>query len=353
MLEEGRDDNVSRRLKALAGYIWCRAVLNPDRNDAHFSWANSNLAESLERLNLEHGQEAPKSQGDSWVELGNSHFEVLQSAVQSDAALAGMLECLDRYDAFGYPHAVGSFEAHLIGTWHVLVCWRQPIEVTRCGLFHSVYSTDTYPRALIQPRSRSILRELIGEGAEALVFLFCTMDRQRAFRDIRTLGKIPDEGLPLYNSITRESFSASPRIAATYLIVELANLAEQTRAIRRGPGRWMATASTMANALRSHECVVPPIFNRCSDRLSAQAEARARALYYKSRRGHLLAAAKLNPWIAEPVLQIALDDERRGNKEEARIHALKAEELLLQWGTPWDKRVSWREMVCTTRRLFA
>lgn len=243
----------------------------------------------------------------------------------------------------------------------MLACWQQPREITRCGLMHSAYATDAYPIPLIRPRARDTVRALIGEAAEALVFLFCTLDRGRLLRDLQERGKIPRDGLAVRNWVTGEEMDVPSGIVGAYVTIEIANLAEQARDRKRGPGTWMATASRVASLLPGHVAALPPIFDDCTTVLSPEAEQRARALYLAlmpagrrdggARREALLEITAANPWIAEPHLDLAIDTAADGRAAEARAHAGQANMRLQQWGTAWDKRRAWSDMLSTSKRL--
>ena len=337
------------RVKAMAGYIWVRLVRRVSRNNLHMAWSDSDLPALLDRINLDPASGQGSSGSQRFVRLGQSRFEALEYAARDEPLLGEMLDCLRRYNAEEYPHATGSFESHLLGTWHILACWRQPTAVTRCGLFHSAYATDVYPRALISPDSRDKLRALIGESAEALVFFFCTLNRRELISDLIRFGTIPSDGMQVSNWTTGEHLIAPARLLGAYVTIELANLAEQSRGIGGGPGGWMAMGSKLAALLPGNAERVPSIFNACRNGITRSDELRARRLYVAARRGKirpdvLTGAVEANPWVAEPLLDLAIH-------EGDRVRAREAEKLLLQWGTSWDKRRKWSEMLATARGL--
>jgi len=89
----------------------------------------------------------------------------------------------------------------------------------------------------------------------------------------------------------------------------------------------------------------------CRELLSPEEEATARDAYLtglsalthdaNKAQQELLRAANVCPWIAEPLVWLAYLQLQRGDREGARPRAARAEELLAQWGTPWDKRLSY------------
>ncbi|MGH8719375.1 MAG: DUF6817 domain-containing protein, partial [Burkholderiales bacterium] len=66
---------------------------------------------------------------------------------------------------------------HLLGVQALLLRWGANIDVADAGLFHSVYGTEVFHRPPIPESDRSIVRGLIGQKAERLVWLYCCMRR--------------------------------------------------------------------------------------------------------------------------------------------------------------------------------
>ena len=87
------------------------------------------------------------------------------------------------------PHKNQSLFEHLIGVRDKLRDMGAPEHVQDAGLFHSIYGTTVY---LIQtPNDRKKIRELIGERAETLVYMFCTLPEPR----VHSFGEIADSCL--------------------------------------------------------------------------------------------------------------------------------------------------------------
>ena len=74
-------------------------------------------------------------------------------------------------------HTGGGLCAHLIGTRELLSRWQMPETVCDAGLYHSIYGTDNYPETSIPIERRQVVRNVIGEEAELLCFLFCIIER--------------------------------------------------------------------------------------------------------------------------------------------------------------------------------
>lgn len=277
--------------------------------------------------------------------------ERLDASPLLDPDLPALRAYLQQQNAIAFPHDVGSFDAHLLGTWRILSCWRQPREIARGGCFHSIYGTDVYPLALVDLQQREAIATLIGASAEALVFLFCTLDRRDLRRQLLALGQIPD-AIAARNWATGETLNLPATVVAAYLVVELANTAEQSCRWGKRPGLWLHRASELAALLPGHWSPLPPIFGCCSQQLDRDCERAARRSYLQlphplTPESHetLQHLSTLNPWIAEPHYERAQLDSR----EAAALAAQSATERLWAWGTTWDKRRSWVEMVATLR----
>jgi hypothetical protein len=115
------------------------------------------------------------------------------------------------------PHSeVGLFD-HLLGTRRLLVEWEARPALCDAGLFHSVYSTDHYELTAIPLSMRDEVRQLIGDEAESLVWLFCMMRRETLFdqldkdRDFSVQHRLTGEWIPLtegqYHDLITMSFA--------------------------------------------------------------------------------------------------------------------------------------------------
>ncbi len=82
------------------------------------------------------------------------------------------------------PHTESSLLDHLLGTRQLLVEWGARPALCDAGLFHSIYSTEHYEHQALPLTRREEVRELIGNEAESLVWLFCLMRRETFFMDL-------------------------------------------------------------------------------------------------------------------------------------------------------------------------
>jgi hypothetical protein len=102
------------------------------------------------------------------------------------------------------PHSERGLFDHLLGTRQLLVEWGVRPALCDAGLFHSIYSTEYYEQAAVPLTSRNDVRQLIGEEAKSLVWLFCIMLRETLLdgnlerqRDFTVQHRLTGEQIPL------------------------------------------------------------------------------------------------------------------------------------------------------------
>jgi hypothetical protein len=78
-------------------------------------------------------------------------------------------------------HSGSTLLAHLVRVSERLAGWDAPVEVRMAGLCHAAYGTDGFADGLLDITERNILAELIGEEAEALVYLYGSYDRTATY----------------------------------------------------------------------------------------------------------------------------------------------------------------------------
>jgi len=132
------------------------------------------------------------------------------------------------------------------------------------------------------------------------------------------------------------------------------------------PGLWMYFVSQLAALARTCPMSVrPPVLDEGRFLLNRTAERQARDLYWEvisedprdkskvdSNITKLTQALTLNPYLAEPHTLLAQCYLIKGDFPAALKAADKAVDLLLQWGTNWDKRVSFEAWMAWTRVLL-
>lgn len=94
---------------------------------------------------------------------------------------SGIENFLRSRDAANLAHPGGTLLQHLIRVRRLLADWGAPYEVQLAGLCHAAYGTDGFARSLLGLAERPILAALIGERAEALVYLYASCDRAATY----------------------------------------------------------------------------------------------------------------------------------------------------------------------------
>lgn len=83
------------------------------------------------------------------------------------------------------PHPGGTLLEHLIRVSRQLADWGAAPEVQVAGLCHATYGTDGFAPSLLELADRAVLVDLIGERAEALVYLYASCDRAATYPRLR------------------------------------------------------------------------------------------------------------------------------------------------------------------------
>lgn len=94
-------------------------------------------------------------------------------------------EFLRSRGAADMPHPGGTLLEHLNRVSRRLTQWGAPPEVVVAGLCHATYGTDGFAPSLLDLADRHVLVELIGERAEALVYLYASCDRAATYPRLR------------------------------------------------------------------------------------------------------------------------------------------------------------------------
>lgn len=81
-----------------------------------------------------------------------------------------------RIDHEGKP--IGTFLDHLTGTEAQLRAWGCEDALCHAGMYHSIYGTEGFQGFTLSTADRPVVREVIGERAEAIAYLNCVMDRE-------------------------------------------------------------------------------------------------------------------------------------------------------------------------------
>ena len=237
-------------------------------------------------------------------------------------------------------HSGRKFTDHLLGTWLLLKSWGAPENVCRAGLYHSCYGTQFYVNSLYDFSERSYVRSFIGSVAEGLAYQFCTIDRTDLWEQAE---RMPTSGAIKVRIIAGGQRRLSVRNAAQILLIESANLAEQSAGIGGEPSEWLTQFAGWAQCLKRFGYRLP--FGN-SFQITRHRETRALKLYgdlglefsgLESK--HLDEIIRLNPWVGEPRILRGLNAPQSGNRVLAYSDAAAGSNLLKTWSIAWDKRL--------------
>ncbi|OAY53418.1 uncharacterized protein LOC110613822 [Manihot esculenta] len=111
------------------------------------------------------------------------------------------------------------------------------------------------------------------------------------------------------------------------------------------------------------ELVVPPVFDACTKILDAKEQIMSRDLYWEAvcdmpkigiekAEELLLRCVENNPFVGEPRVVLGQVYLTKGRFEEAEKEVMRGLTLMLEWGSPWDKRMSWEGWIAWARVLW-
>ena len=186
------------------------------------------------------------------------------------------------------------------------------------------------------------------------MYLFCTIRRESLFSSLSKVAASSDwDKIPVECHQGTSSVRLSRGEIGELLVVYMANTAEQTKAKDQSPGSWVSAVSRWGSWAKPLVKRVPPVFKRCSIRVSASEEKAAIELYNaalgklakdrKAASAEFLSASKHLRWVGEPAILLgfcALRDLRWGAAFE---YARTGMQRLSEWGTSWDKRLTYAE----------
>ncbi|KAL2545790.1 hypothetical protein Fot_15023 [Forsythia ovata] len=114
------------------------------------------------------------------------------------------------------------------------------------------------------------------------------------------------------------------------------------------------------------DLVIPPVFDYCTRVLDSRDQIITRDLYWeavcsevstnktelKRAEEMLLSSLEKNPFVGEPHVVLAQIYLSEGRFEEAEKMAERGVRLLVEWGSTWDKRMSWEGWIAWSRVLL-
>lgn len=129
-------------------------------------------------------------------------------------------------------HPGGTLYAHLSRVHDRLARLGLGDDVRLAGLAHAVYGTDGFDVVLLDPADRHALRDLIGESAERLVYLYGACDRDRTWR------RLPETG-EVWNRFTGAVETPGPDLLRPFVDLSIVNeldVVEQDAALAEAHG---------------------------------------------------------------------------------------------------------------------
>lgn len=90
---------------------------------------------------------------------------------------ARVIDMLGSCGAASITHPGGDLLTHLIRTEGILRAWDADDDVCRAGLAHAFYGTAGFPVSLGPLSARPVVRSVLGDRAEAIVYRYCSCHR--------------------------------------------------------------------------------------------------------------------------------------------------------------------------------
>ena len=266
-------------------------------------------------------------------------------------------ELLHELGAGKFEHANGkSLYEHLLNTRAILRCWSQPAWVCDAGALHSIYGTEFYIEKLVPMTRRPEIQEAVGSRAERLAYLFSVLSRRDLLSQMECYDKLPTEDLCVQRQCVEcgiQFEQVNPDEATSLLVLYLANTAEQACSEDGSPGLHLANLSLLGRLINRMSASVPPILDGCRQVVFPQDESAARDAYLAGLSAmsadrlravsHMTLAIQKCPWVAEPAVWLAYLDLQQGKQAEAQSRIEQGRKILCQWGTAWDKRLSYEQ----------
>ena len=237
-------------------------------------------------------------------------------------------------------HGMQSLQQHLFNTFHILTEWQQPLRVQYAGLMHSVYSTDAFTHRTFNVTERDQVRALVGEAAERLIYLFCTLDRRELLSAVRASANETPDAFELTSRLDGHPMQVTAAEAGDLLTIYMANAAEQSCRSDRSPAPWLSNVSHLGRLARRFAEVTPPVFDKCTTLVSTAEETQLLDDYQHPFAGF---GNRDWPFVAEPLVWMGLQEMDQGTVKQAGELGRAATARLQQWGTPWDKRLNLRQ----------
>lgn len=155
-----------------------------------------------------------------------------------ESGLVGHIAYLRSLGADQMQHSGRAFIEHLTGTYDLLKAWACDESVALAGLYHSIYGTNVFEHSTLSFEQRGELRARIGDRAEQLAFIFCSVERPKAFLSALRTRK-------LANRFSNAQITVDAKTLRDLVCIECANLIEQ-----RGNRGFLSSLMAMPDAAK-------------------------------------------------------------------------------------------------------
>ncbi|KAK7849104.1 hypothetical protein CFP56_003791, partial [Quercus suber] len=302
-----------------------------------------------------------------------------------DKNLPSLVAVLHSVGAGESRHKLGNFLDHLVDIYRILKIWKAPNSVCLCGLLHSSYSISNTSLGIFDPSTdREVVRTYLSEISLSNAMHKSLFNEEEPWRK-KLQALLPADGITVKHIKTSQDVPVSRRVVvnsgnncaalwpgdgkpslwlnyllrlgALYnLIVRKEEIFKEERK-RVGGGGVVQTDSHRDEDI---ELVVPPVFENCKRVLDAGEQIVARDLYWeavcdmskKNPEELLLRSIEKNPFVGELHVVLGQVYLTKGMFEEAEKEADRGLTLMLEWGSSWDKRMSWKVWIAWARVLL-
>lgn len=253
---------------------------------------------------------------------------------------------------------------HLERTAEILGSWGQPARTQLAGLMIRAYVSSGKHAPLFDRTDRRLIADLIGKESENLVHLYSQLAVNAT--SVEAHGQTFEVSLSTVLEVFEclsETTAETRNDLRTILLAVLAQSAKTDGS----PSCWLSTASDLCGQLEGLLNDNLPIFSDCSVRVKEEDENdlvdRYGALVASPFDSHEKAAIALNasvkvvPWVGEPFILLGLFALASGECVKAAEYGERGRIALINWNSPWDKRLSgpqWvglADFLRTTNRL--
>lgn len=125
---------------------------------------------------------------------------------------------LQEIGAGEFEHLNGSLIKHLTSTYELLKQWQADDVLCDAGLYHAAYGTDGFNSKVLPLSHRALVSEIIGQEAEALVYLYCSCDRNYTFSDLDS-----NKRIAFKDRFSGETFELTSEQAKAFCELTVAN----------------------------------------------------------------------------------------------------------------------------------